>query len=326
MSESSDQPVAEEPIVSPETGVADEANAQGDHDSTETDDEGTDLDEDGNPIEPVEDESEEIDHDGKKYKVPKDLKEAFLRQADYTRKTQEAAEQKRAIEADKAAWEQQRTQQAEFIAAMREDVGKVHVLQAEIKAFEGVDWRAAQQQIAGLAHDPQAQFQAQAQYNQAWNQFVATERELNQAKSALTEKEQRLTQEQTQKVQASMRQTVQTLQRDIPGFTPELATKIMDHGIKTFGLTREEALETADPRIWKLLNSDRQQAEELAALKAENAKLKGQRTAVQSNAAAQQVRPAAPVKGNARAPTLRDDMPMDQFIKLREAQVAKRRA
>jgi hypothetical protein len=324
MSEASDQPVAEEPIVSPEPGVADEANAQGDHESTETDDEGTDLDEDGNPIEPVEDDSEEIELEGKKYKVPKDLKDGYLRQADYTQKTQTVAEQKRAVEAEKAAWEQQRTQQAEFIKEMREDVGKVHILEAEFKRFEGVDWRAAQQQIAALAADPQAQFQAQQQYNLAWSQFTASERELQQAKSALTEKEQRLSQEQTQRVQASMREAVQALQRDIPGFNQEIAGKILEHG-KAFGLTPEEAQQLSDPRIWKLLQSDRSKADEIAALKAENAKLKGQRTAVQSNAAAQQVRPAAPVKGNAKAPTgPRDDMDIKAWVKAEEARMARK--
>jgi len=41
---------------------------------------------------------EEIEHDGKKHRVPKELKDAFLRQSDYTRKTQEVAEARRQVE------------------------------------------------------------------------------------------------------------------------------------------------------------------------------------------------------------------------------------
>ena len=52
-------------------------------------------------------ELEEVEHEGKKYQIPKPLKGALLMQADYTRKTQEVAEQRRAVE------EQQR-QYAEF--------------------------------------------------------------------------------------------------------------------------------------------------------------------------------------------------------------------
>ena len=46
----------------------------------------------------VEAQFEEIEQDGKKYAVPKELKDSFLRHADYTKKTQEIAEQRRAIE------------------------------------------------------------------------------------------------------------------------------------------------------------------------------------------------------------------------------------
>jgi hypothetical protein len=318
-------PVADETLVSAATGVADEANAQGDDlDLSGTGEAGT-SDEDDAPQ--PEDDHEEIEHEGKKYKVPKDLKDAFLRQADYTQKTQSVAEQRRAVEQAQAAWDQQRTQQAQILTEMREDVGRVHMLETEVKRFEKVDWRAAQQQIASLAADPQAQWQAQQQYNQAWAEFTAVERELGQAKSQLNEKQQRLTQEQTQRVQAQAREAAQVLQRDIPGFNPTVASQIVDHGMKAFGLTPEEARELTDPRIWKLLHADKSKSDEIATLKAENAKLKGQRSAVASNAAAQQVTPAVKTKGASPPPVGLDDrLSTAEWMKRREAQVAKRRA
>src|SRR5262249_26454182 len=39
--------------------------------------------------------------DGQKYRVPKALRDGFLRQADYTRKTQDVASQRRQVEADR---------------------------------------------------------------------------------------------------------------------------------------------------------------------------------------------------------------------------------
>jgi hypothetical protein len=64
----------------------------------------TSFDEDGNEIEPAAEE-EEVELDDLKLKVPKDqaqkLKDAFLRQADYTRKTQEVAELRKAVEAER---------------------------------------------------------------------------------------------------------------------------------------------------------------------------------------------------------------------------------
>jgi hypothetical protein len=336
VSDEATNPVAEEELVSaPAAGVADEANAQGDDQSSTPI---AELDDDGNPIEAEADaegdedpDAEEIEHNGKKYKVPKDLKEGNLRQDDYTRKTQTLAEERRAFEAERATGLEQKTlQQAEFIQAMREDVGKVHLLETEVKKFETVDWRAAQQQIAMLAADPnrfQEAQQAQSQYNLAWSQFTAAERDLTQAKSALTEKEQRLSQEQTQRVQATMRETVQTLQRDIPGFTPDLANKIVDHAMKAFGLQPEEARQMNDPRVWKLIHSDFAKASEIEKLKAENGKLKGQKTAQTSNAAAQQVKPAVQVRGSAPANSNpRDDQPMDDWVKSERARMARKAA
>jgi hypothetical protein len=317
-------PVVEETIVSNTAGVADEANAQGDDlDLNGTGDADT-SDEDDSP---QEDDHEEIEYEGQKHKVPKALKEAFLRQADYTKKTQEVAEQRRTVEQERTAWEQNRTQQAQLLTEMREDVGRVHMLEAEAKRFEKVDWRDAQQQIASLAHDPQGQWQASQAYNQAWAEFTAVERELGQAKSQLTEKQQRLTQEQTQRVQAQAREAAQVLQRDIPGFNPTTANQIVEHGIKAFGLTPEEAREMTDPRIWKLLHADKSKSDEIATLKAENAKLKGQRSAQANNAAAQQVTPAVKTKGASPQPVGLDDrLSTAEWMKRREAQVAKKRA
>ena len=55
----------------------------------------------GNPDEESEpeDDTEEVDYEGKKYRVPKDIKDALLRQSDYTRKTQELAEHRNQVSA-----------------------------------------------------------------------------------------------------------------------------------------------------------------------------------------------------------------------------------
>jgi hypothetical protein len=55
-------------------------------------------DEESEAIDPAE---EEIEHEGRKYLVPKALKPLLLMQADYTRKTQEVAEQRRAVMAER---------------------------------------------------------------------------------------------------------------------------------------------------------------------------------------------------------------------------------
>src|SRR5262249_16780300 len=132
--------------------------------------------------------------------------------------------------------------------------------------------------------------------------------------------------EQTQRVQAAMRETFATLERDVPGFNADVLRATVDHGMKAYGLRPEEAQQIADPRVWKLLHSDQAKAAEVEKLKAENAKLRGQRTAQANNEAAQQVKPATKVKGNAPPTGLDDRLNNDEWMRRRNAQVAKRRA
>src|SRR6476660_325944 len=61
----------------------DQGDAEGDEDEGSQDDQDED------------DDSEEVEFGGKKYKLPKDLKPALMMEADYRRKTQELAEQRR---------------------------------------------------------------------------------------------------------------------------------------------------------------------------------------------------------------------------------------
>ena len=63
-------------------------------------DDATERDDDDNPIEsePA-DETDEIEKDGQKYRIPKALKDNFLMHRDYTHKTQALAEKERQIDA-----------------------------------------------------------------------------------------------------------------------------------------------------------------------------------------------------------------------------------
>lgn len=323
-------PVADETHVSDATGVADAAHAHDGDLNTETGTGAADtpeLDDEGNPI-PAEtagdDDLDEIEINGKTYKVPKELKEGNLRQQDYTRKTQEVADLRRTTETERTELERQRTQHAEFVQAHREEIGKVERLAADLKSYEGLDWQQAQNEIQALPYDQQPA--AWGKYNQAWHRFQALQGELGQAKSSLVEKEKALSEQQTQRVQAAMQSTFETLSRDVPGFNPERANKIAEYGVKTFGITPEEVKTMADPRVWKVLNSNLSMTEENAALKAENARLKGHRAAQTANESAQQSKPAVPVRGSAPATGLSDDLSADEWAKRRNAQVAKRRA
>jgi len=90
-------PVADTPPVAPD-GIEQQVEPEQPSlaDGSEQPDEQSDQ-------EPAETPTEEIDWEGEKFAIPAKLKDAFLRQADYTRKTQELAEVRRSIEAEKLA-------------------------------------------------------------------------------------------------------------------------------------------------------------------------------------------------------------------------------
>lgn len=85
---------------------------------------------------PPEEDLEEIDYEGVKAKVPKPLKDAFLRQQDYTRKTMELAEERRQV-AERA----QLVQQAQtYTQAEQKAAFELHTLNTDISALEALDW------------------------------------------------------------------------------------------------------------------------------------------------------------------------------------------
>lgn len=85
---------------------------------------------------PVDDDAEEAEYEGKKFTGPKGIKEAILRQADYTRKTQEVAEQRKQVEAQAA----QVQQFAQLNDAIVNDIANLRQVDMELAKYNGVDW------------------------------------------------------------------------------------------------------------------------------------------------------------------------------------------
>lgn len=158
-------------------------------------------------------ELETLDIGGEKYELPKDVAEKVttikkLMEADYTRKTQEAADIKRqAIEF------YQQTQQAQQF--QQTHIGKIAEYMnalSQLEAFEQVDWQAPAQQ------DYETYNQYRARYDAAKDQVSRIERELSaldsQAKQAAAES-----------VQKQRQACIATVQAAIPTYDAETDKK-----------------------------------------------------------------------------------------------------
>lgn len=274
-------------------GVADEAaTAQGDQDTGDQDPKEPAEGDEDNPAA----EEAEIELDGQKYRVPKKLEDAFLRQADYTRKTQEIAEQKRTVEAERTAL----AERAEATKALAKDYGRVHALEQQIEYYGKVDWDAAQDTDPDLA-------------TREWRKYQLAQSELTTARTELQSKEDQRLKDQQADTAKALQETGKVLARDIPGWSPALATKLVETGLH-YGLSHEDLAGETDPRAWKLLHAAHQWRQH------ETKQAAGQR-----QAQAQSTAPIRTLGTKAPPPTaLSDKASTDAWMKARNEQTRKR--
>lgn len=201
-------------------------------DLDEIDSDETDLDaEEGD-----EDDSEEVDYEGKQYKLPKEIKDALLRQADYTRKTQEVAETRRAVQAQAAELNEQRM----FQEAAMQHVGKIVQVEETLNRYASVNW----QQLA--ANDPAAA-------QQHWIAYQQAKEQKGQLAGQLQDMQQMLHQRTASVRQEHIEAGIAQLQRDIPDFH-KVVPALVEYGVKALGFDPDELRTEMDPRRVKALH------------------------------------------------------------------------
>jgi len=182
-----------------------------------------------------EDELVEAEYEGKAYKVPKELKGALLRQADYTRKTQETAEIRKQVEERAQALElQERVMQAHFDKAV-----EIRGIQSRLAEYEKLDWDAL------VDSDPVQATKLNLAYQRLQREAAQKQQEFSQVS------------QQRQQLDAYQRQQVlevakKDLVERIPNFGAEVAAKIKEAG-KAYGLADAELSSVIDPRYVHVL-------------------------------------------------------------------------
>jgi len=228
MSEELEQPQVEDSTELPEPedtaeGVTDSEDAEGEElDNEQSDDS----------------EEEEVEYEGKHYKVPKELKEALLRQADYTRKTQEVAEVRKQVEAQQARMDAER----QFTQAHIRDVARIEALDQQLAQYGQVNWDAL------IDSDPQQAMKLERQARELQAQRA-------QLAQAVTQKQHEFQQSQQQEAARQIAEGQRVLSREIPGWGPELAQKLIDYG-RTRGYPDQVLFNVTSPAfVMDLYNS-----------------------------------------------------------------------
>jgi hypothetical protein len=181
-------------------------------------------------------EFDEVEYDGKKYSVPKELKDAFLRQSDYTRKTQEVAEQRKAIEQHAMQVRQELEVQQRNI----ENHARLVSIDQTLKQFENVDWQAYSDQ------DPVAA-------QKSWFQYQQMQQSRNDLTQQISQQEQQRQFQTQQYVARQLEEGHKELAREIKGWSPEKAKEIKSYALKA-GFDEAQLSQLTDPKAVKMLH------------------------------------------------------------------------
>lgn len=182
-------------------------------------------------------EAEEIEYEGSKYKVAPQLKEAFLRQQDYTKKTQEASELRKNAE----SMLQQASQVLELQKSMAPKMGQLASLDEQISQYEKVDWNTLTAQDATRAQQLFIAFQTA---KDARGKLVG---ELNQLHTQQIESAKKAH-------AAKLEEGRKVLARDIKGWNEELGKKILTSTAEAYGAPSEILESISEPWAVRALN------------------------------------------------------------------------
>lgn len=239
---------------------------------------------------------DDVEYEGKQYKLPRELKDALLRQADYTRKTQEVADQRRAVEAQRA----QAQEAINLVSNYQKEYSELIGIDSQLQKFNELDWNAI------ISENPQDAMRLQARFNELRQQREVAVNNIQQV-------QQQVQQQREQEQQRFIAESVTTLQRDIPNWNNDLYSSVLSASQKNYGFSADEVNNVIDARYIKVLHDAMQwrQSQE---------KLKKQASKRPDPTPTKVTKSAKPVpKG------LSDDLSDEEWMRRRNAELYKRR-
>lgn len=185
--------------------------------------------------EEIEEELDGIKLRGSKEAVEKHKAERLM-QADYTRKTQDVAETRKSLDAREAAFQENAKNHQAYIR----EVAQVVAVDDRLAQFANVNWTALTDQ------DP-------VQALKLHTEFTQLQARRGQLVGSLTQKQQAQQQEQQRSHAKQLMDARQVLERDIKGWSPELAGKLAEYG-SSQGFTAQELSNVTQPALVKALH------------------------------------------------------------------------
>lgn len=243
----------------------------------------------------LEDELEGVKLKGKKDALEK-LKAERLMQADYTRKTQEVAEQRKAIEAQREHIQQQQ----QFAQAFVEEIAAAKAIDMRLQQYAQINWAELEQADPSQAMRLQREMRELHSYKE-------------QIGHSITQKHQAQALSRQQELAKLAQEGEAVLSREIKGWGPEVKAQLAQFAISR-GFDESALANVYDPKVVKLLHD----AMTLHQLRAK---------AQQKPKPEAQPAPVTRITGGkaTQAPTgPSDKQSMDEWLKARNAQLKRK--
>lgn len=193
----------------------------------------------------------ELEINGEKVKLSKDeVKSGYLRQEDYTQKTQSLAK-------DRQSWQAHVQQQAAEVQQFSQELGALTGIDAQIQEYQNVDWHSLRETDPLSYNTHMLEFQ---NLKAVRGEVVQS---IGQKQESLAKAQQQIFLQQSQEAQAHMAKV-------IPGFGKEHIAQMKEFGLKQ-GFTAAELAAVSDKRtletLWKAAQYDKTQAATKQAIK-----------------------------------------------------------
>lgn len=178
----------------------------------------------------------ELERNGKKYQVPKELEGEFLMHGDYTKKTQATSAREKELDVR----EERINQQAQFTEEELHERATLVNVTSQLQQYQNVDWDALENE------DPMA-----AQRH--WRQFQTLKDQYGQLNHNLSQRQEHRTREAQQETAKRIEETREFAQKEIPGWSPELDVKILEF-TQTMGIDKEAIRQAMNPQVYKMMH------------------------------------------------------------------------
>lgn len=188
-------------------------------------------------------EFEEVEFNGQRYQVPPELKEAIIRQSDYTKKTREVADTRKQLEHQQAQLRIANTN-AEFERSIAPQLSEITQIEAQLQQYNNLNWRE-------IAADDRTLYMLEMQ---------RLEKTKAAKESELTAKRQEFTQQLNEQMRKLQSDANTLLKSRIPNWSESVAKEVGQWAISN-GFTQEEVSSIYDPRhaevLWKAAQYDK---------------------------------------------------------------------